>query len=115
MSILPLQPPPPTASVVADDLLEHRRQSRSVDRLAFVDSHGARRLVGVASSDDSFRIRHNASVVEKDVDVILGREKRANVAVEHEVRLDTALDRLGDRRIGSVDELTNATTDRLLP
>jgi hypothetical protein len=47
--------------------------------------------------------------------MVLGGEERTDVAVEDEVRLDPALDRLDDLRIRLVDEVTNLAKDVLLP
>lgn len=39
--------------------------------------------------------------------MVAGGEQRADVALEDEVRLDPALDRLLDLRIGSMEEVTH--------
>jgi len=41
-------------------------------------------------------IGHDATVVDEDVHVILGGEECADIALEDEVRLHRALDRLDD-------------------
>jgi len=48
--------------------------------------------------DDAVRVG-DGGVVDEDVDVILRRQQRADVALEHEVRLHGALDGLLDPRI----------------
>ena len=47
--------------------------------------------------------------------MVPGREQRADVAVEDEVRLHRALDRLLDVRIGGVDHAAQLRTELLLP
>ena len=69
----------------------------------------------MSRGDDAFWIGDDATVVHEDVHVILGREERADVALEHEVRLDRALDGLLDLGIGGVDQRANLETDLLLP
>lgn len=49
------------------------------------------------------------------IDVVLRREQGADVALEHEVRLLATLDRLGDVRIGRMNQLTDLPTASLLP
>src|SRR6478672_7748086 len=110
-----LEPAPAAGAVVGDDLREHRRQGRLVDRLALADRHGPGRLVVVAAGDNAVRVGDDRAVVEEDVDVVPGRKQRADVPVEHEVGLDAALDRLLDRRVHRVDEVAHPLADRLLP
>ena len=106
---------PAAGAVVGDDLAEHRQQGTLVDRL--VATHGDRPpcLVPVTAGDDAFRVRHDAAVVQEDVDVVLRGEQRADVAVEHEVRLDRPLDRLLDRGVRLMDEIAHPLADLLLP
>jgi hypothetical protein len=47
--------------------------------------------------------------------VILGGEQSADVALEHEVRLNPALDRLLHLRVPGMDEIAHLAADRLLP
>ncbi len=47
--------------------------------------------------------------------MILRGQERADVALEHEVRLPRALDRLDNVRVGEVDQLADRATDGLLP
>ncbi len=56
-----------------------------------------------------------AAVVEEHVDVVLRRQQRTDVAVEDEVRLDGALDRLLDLGVGTVDEVPDPAADLPLP
>ncbi|HYB86883.1 MAG TPA: hypothetical protein VEC76_08545 [Streptosporangiaceae bacterium] len=48
----------------------------------------------MAAGDDPFGIGDDAAVIKKDVDVILRRQQRADVALKDEVRLPGALDGL---------------------
>jgi hypothetical protein len=109
-----LRPPAP-GSVVGDDLLEHRHESGLVDRLALPNGDRPPGLVVVAGGDDALGIGDDPSVVEKDVDVILCGKQRADVAFEHEVGLNLALNGLLDRGIGGVDKVADPVTDPLLP
>ena len=69
----------------------------------------------MAGGDDPFGIGDDPAVVEEQVDVIFGGEKRAHVALEHEVRLHRPLDRLDHFPVRSVDQVAQPATDRLLP
>src|SRR5207253_2125395 len=91
----PLDPAPATGTVVRDDLAEHRQECRAVYGLALVDRDLTAGLVVVAGRDDPVRVV-NERVVQEDVHVVLRGEERRHVALEDEVRLDDALDRLLD-------------------
>ena len=52
-----------------------------------------------------FRIRHDPAVVQEQVHVVLGGEKRAHVALEHEVGLHGPLDRLDQFRVRGVNQI----------
>ena len=69
----------------------------------------------MATGDDALGVRDDGAVVEEDVDVVLGSQQRADVALKYEVRLDGPLDRLLDLRVGLVHEVSDLVTDRLLP
>jgi hypothetical protein len=69
----------------------------------------------VATGNDSLRIGHDPTVVEKDVDVVLGRQQGADISLQDEVGLNSPLDRLLDFGVDLVDQLANFLTDRLLP
>jgi len=60
-------------------------------------------------------IRHDAAVIEKDVDMILGGQECADIAMQDEIRLGGALDRLGHLGVGSMNEIAHLLTDRSLP
>jgi hypothetical protein len=47
--------------------------------------------------------------------MIPGREQRADVAVEHEVRLLAPLDGFGHLRVGGMHQVADLAADRLLP
>jgi hypothetical protein len=79
------------------------------------DGDRASGLVVVAGGDDGLAVRNDPTVVEEHVDMVGGREQRADIALTHEVGLHPALDGLLDRRIGAVDELADAVADPLLP
>jgi hypothetical protein len=51
--------------------------------------------------DDAVRVG-DGGVVDEDVDVVLGRKQRADVAAQHEVRPHGSLYGLLDLRIGGV-------------
>ena len=89
---LALEFAPAASPVVGDDVLEHGAEGRPIDGLALAEGNGAGGLVVVASGDDPVGIRDDGAVVEEYVDVVLGREERADVALEHEVRLPGPLD-----------------------
>src|SRR3954452_23399207 len=110
-----LQLAPAAGAVVGDDLAEHGLEGRRVDRLALPDRHGAGRLVVVAAGDDPLGVGDDPAVVEEHVDVVLGRQQGADVALQHEVRLDGPLDGLDDLRAGGSAELANLAADGLLP
>ena len=106
---------PAAGPVVRDDLLEHRQEGTLVDRIALAEGDGASRLVVVAGGDDALGVGHDGPVVEEDVDVVLGGEERADVAIEDEVGLDAALDRLLDSRVRRMDEIPDLAEDLPLP
>jgi hypothetical protein len=60
-------------------------------------------------------VGHDPAVIRKDVDVVLCGQQRADVGLEHELGLHRALDRFLDLSIRSVDQVTHALADRLLP
>src|SRR5205807_3955407 len=64
---------------------------------------------------DPVRIRHDASVVQEHVDVVLGRQQGADVSLQHEVRLPGALDGFGYVLVDAMNQFANLATDRLLP
>jgi len=72
-------------------------------------------LFVVAGGDDSLGIRDDRPVVEKDIDMVLGRQQGADVALQHEVRAVGALDCLGDLGVGGVDQIPDLAADGLLP
>src|SRR5262249_7082294 len=108
---------PATGSVVGGDLEKHGGQGLSGGARAAAGSGGAGRSVaawagegrvrrgGVPAGDDAVCIGHDRAVVEEQVDVVLGGEQRAHVAVEDEVGPHPALDRLLDVGICGVDYL----------
>src|ERR1700730_3798633 len=110
-----LQLAPAARSVVADDVLEHDGEGGRVDGFALPESHGAGRLVVVTGGDDPVGIRDNGAVVEKYVDVVLRRQQRADVALQHEVRPVGALDGFGYLRVRGVDQVADLAADGLLP
>lgn len=110
-----LQAPPAAGAIVGDDLFDDGREGWRRDGLTLADRDGARRRVAMSAGDDPVRIGDDAAVVDEDVDVILGREERANVAVKHEVRELGALDGFDHLWVGGVDEVANLATDCFLP
>src|SRR5437868_1751755 len=106
---------PAAGTVVRDDLSEHRDQGALLDLLASAVGDRSCRLVGLTGGDDAVRIGDDAAVVEEEVDVILGGEQRADVALEDEVRLHAAFDRLDDFRVGAVDQIAELLAELLLP
>src|SRR5262245_6794683 len=75
--------PPAAGAVVGDDCLERSGERRLVDGLALAYGHGSSGLVVVAAGDNALGVRHDPAVVEKDVNVVLGREQGADVALQH--------------------------------
>ncbi len=61
----------------------------------------------MTAGDDCLGVGNDATVVQEDIDVILGRQQGADVALQHEVRLAGALDGLGDVGIGGVDDIAD--------
>src|SRR6266446_859898 len=101
---LALEPAPAARSVVGDDLLEHGGERGRVDGFALAEGHRAGGLVVVAGRDDPVGIGDEAAVVEEHVDMVLGGEQRADVALQHEIRLAGALDGLCYLGVGAVDQ-----------
>jgi hypothetical protein len=69
----------------------------------------------VTGGDDPFEIRHDPTVVEKQIDVVLRGEERARVPLQHEVGPHGPLDRLHQFRVGGVDHTAKPAADRPLP
>jgi hypothetical protein len=69
----------------------------------------------VSGGDDSFRVGDDAAVVEEQVDVVFRCEEGADVALENEVGLYRALDRLRDFGVGGMDQVAELLGDVLLP
>ena len=80
-----------------------------------VDRDRTAGLVALAPGDDPLGVGDHAAVVEEHVDMVPGGQQRADIAIENEVRLDGALDRLLDLGVGRVDEVADLLADRLLP
>src|SRR6202034_3014619 len=97
-SVLLLALAPAARAVVRDDVPEHGGEGGRVDGFSLVNRHGPGRLVAVASRDDPVRVRDDRAVVEEDVDVIPGRQQRADVALQDEVGQAGALDGPGHLR-----------------
>src|SRR5215207_4024154 len=110
-----LQLAPAAGAVVGDNVLDHGGEGGRVDSFALADSHGAGGLVVVATGDNSLRIRDDSAVVEKYVDVVLRRQQRANIALQHEVRTVGALDGLANLGVGGVNQIADLAADGLLP
>jgi hypothetical protein len=106
---------PATGSVVGNDCIEHGSQSRRVQGFPVTDRDGACGLVVVAGGDDSVGTGHDAAVIEKEVDVILGRQNCTDVAMQDEIRLGSALDGLGYLWIDGMDEIAHLLADPSLP
>src|SRR4051794_11885363 len=93
---------PAAVAVVVGDMAQHLRQRLPRDGAVPVERDGSRGLVVVPSGDEVMRVGHDGAIVEKQVDVVLGGEQRAHVALQHEVGLNAPLDRLlyvGVRRV----------------
>ena len=114
-SALLLELAPPTRPVVRDDLPEHLTQRRGVDLLTLANSDRSGRAVLLPAGDDALRVGNDRAVVEEHVDVVLGRQQRGDVAVQHEVRLNGPLDRLDHLGIGGMHEIPDLLADLLLP
>src|SRR6266700_2625211 len=110
-----LQLAPSAGAVVGDDLFEHGGQGGGVERFPLTKGDGSGGLVVVAGGDDAFGVGHDRAVVEEQVDVVLGGEQRADVSLEYEVGLHGALDRLGQLRVGSVDQVAQTLAKLPLP
>ena len=105
---------PASRAVSGYDSSEHRQERPLIDRVTLVDLERLRRGVAITLVDDLVRIC-NMRVVYKQVDVIFGRQQRADVAVEHEVRLNRTLNRLLNLRISGMDQIAEITTELGLP
>ena len=115
LSALTLQLAPTAGAVVRNDLPEHFGQTRRVDGFAFAHGHGAGRLVLMAGGDDSRWVGGHSAVIEEDIEVVLGREQGADVALQYEVGTVGALDGFRDLWVGGVDQISNLAADHLLP
>ena len=114
ISVLALELPPPSGAVVCDNGPEHVGERLLVDPLALTDRHASCRLVLVTCGNDAVRIGRDR-IVDEDVDVVLGREQGADVAIQNEIRAVSALDGLRDLWIRGVNQSAYLATDRLLP
>jgi len=106
--------PPAASTVVGDDATEKGKDRWRIDVIVAVDLDRSGRGVAVSLVDHALGVG-NGRIVDEDVHMILRTEQGADVAVEHEVRLDGALDRLFDGRVCLVHEVADFLTDRLLP
>src|SRR5262249_43485666 len=106
---------PATGSVVGGDLDKQGGRGWGGDAAAGAEGDGTGRLVAVPAGDDAVCIGHDRAVVEEQVDVVLGGEQRAHVAVEDEVGPHPALDRLLDAGICGVDYLAQFAAQAGLP
>src|SRR6516225_9259683 len=110
-----LQFAPAAGAVVGNDVLEHRAEGRRIDGLALADGNGPGSLVVMPGGDDAVGIRDDAAVVDEYVHVVPGRQQRADVALEHEVRLPAPLDGLRYLRVGGMHQVADLPADDLLP
>src|SRR5688572_4365486 len=55
---------PATGAIVRDDLLEHRREGRSVDLLALPNCDGPGGLVVVSAGDEAVGVGHDPAVIQ---------------------------------------------------
>jgi hypothetical protein len=69
----------------------------------------------MAGGDDSLGVRDDGVVIEKHVDVVLGRQQGADVALRYEVRAVGALDGFGHLHVGGVDQIADLAAGGLLP
>ena len=74
-----------------------------------------RGFVIVPASDNAFGVEDNCTVVEKDVDVVLGSKQGADIALQYKVGLACALDGFGNVGVGGVNEFADLFADCLLP
>jgi hypothetical protein len=65
--------------------------------------------------NDVLEIGDDGAVVEKYVDVVFGREQRADVALQDEVRTVGTLDGFDNFWVGGVDQPADLAADGLLP
>src|SRR5439155_888634 len=68
-------------ALVGDVGAAHRGQRRRVDGLPLADGHRPGGLVVVPAGDDALGIGHDRAVVKEHVDVVLGGQQRADVAL----------------------------------
>src|SRR5215813_13269893 len=109
------QLPPATGAIVRDNLLEHCREGGGVDLLALPNCDGTGGLVVVSAGDDAVWVGHDPAVVQEDIDPVLSRQQRTDVAFERKVRLARALDGLHQLRIRGMSQVADLTADGLLP
>ena len=100
---------PAARAIVGDDLPEHLAERACVDLLVLADRDHAGGRVVMAGGDDALGIGNDRAVVEEDVDVVLRRQQRADVALQHEVRSVGELDGLDDIDLAVI--LTGKTFD----
>src|SRR5262245_6853482 len=110
-----LQFPPATGAIVRDNLLEHCREGMGVDLLALPNCDGTGGLVAVSASDDAVWVGHDPAIVQEDIDPVLSRKQRTDVAFERKVRLARALNGLHQLRIRGMSQVADLTADGLLP
>src|ERR1051326_697335 len=112
--VLLLDTSPAAGAVSRDDRTNHLQQGRLVDRVASIDLDRPGGRIALALVDDAVGIP-DGRVVDEDVDVVLGREQGADVALQNEVGPHRSLDRLLHFGVGGVHKLAHALADRLLP
>ena len=105
---------PAPSSVMGNDGPKHSDERLLVDHLPPIDGDGSSRLVLVTRGDDALGIR-DEGVVEEHIHVVPCRQERTDVALQDEVRLGGALDRLHHLWIGGVHQSAHRAADALLP
>src|SRR5215813_3077341 len=65
-----LQLAPAASPIVSNNLLEHGSERAPVDLVALTQGNCAGRFVIVAARDDTFGIRDDRTVIEKDIDMV---------------------------------------------
>src|SRR5215831_18003618 len=97
-----LQLAPAASAVVRHDGLDKRDKCLFVHGFALTHLDCSGGLIVMPLIDDSFEIWRDR-VIDKDIDVVLGRQQGADVAFKYEVWTVGALDGFGHVWVGGVD------------
>src|SRR5579863_10101386 len=115
MSLLfPFELAPSARAVIGDNSLKEVQKGALIEGLMLMDLNRPRCQIPVSLVNNALRIGCDG-VVDKNVEMILRSQQRADVAMQRKIGLLCALDGLGHVRVGGVYQVSHLAANILLP